>query len=101
MIKNSKQDWSTGSIVRIGFMSLTVVAAIPTPGDSRPDSYVLASKTAFYRFTPHHGVEKISADEARELVESAKREAAKMAASAVDNARKQSAHSAVLAQLMN
>ena len=41
MISNSKQDWSVGSQVKVGFMKLTVVAAKPTPGDWAPDAYIL------------------------------------------------------------
>ena len=48
-----------GAQVRVGFMVLTVLAAIPTPGDGAPDAYALQSvKGLLYRFTPHHGVER-------------------------------------------
>lgn len=58
MIRNSKQDWSVGEVVKVGFLSLTVIAKIPTPGDYMPDAYALANKdgTRFYRFTPHFGL---------------------------------------------
>lgn len=58
MIKNTSQNWAPGHIVKVGFLSLTVVAAIPTPGDWLPDAYALsnAAGTAFYRFVPHNGL---------------------------------------------
>jgi len=59
-IKNSKQNWSVGQTVKVGFLSLLVVAIEPTPGDYLPDAYLLRSaKGVAYRFVPHHGLEKI------------------------------------------
>jgi len=61
MIKNSKQVWEVGSTVKVGFMSLVVVAKEPTPGDYMPDAYILRSaKGVAYRFVPHNGLERIS-----------------------------------------
>ena len=61
MITRSKQDWSVGSTVKVGFLTLTVVALIPTPGDWLPDKYLLeSSKGVKYHFTPHNGLEKLS-----------------------------------------
>ena len=58
MIRNSVQRWEVGAQVKVGFMVLTVLAAIPTPGDYAPDAYVLQGvKGKLYRFTPHHGIE--------------------------------------------
>lgn len=55
----SKQDWSVGKIVKIGFMSLEVVAKISTPSDYRPDAYALKStKGQLYQFVPHFGLTK-------------------------------------------
>lgn len=60
MIKNTKQVWEVGSTVKVGFMSLTVVAKEPTPGDYMPDAYLLAGKNgAQYRFVPHNGLERL------------------------------------------
>jgi hypothetical protein len=58
MIRNSRQNWQVGETVKVGFLSLTVCAAIPTPGDSMPDRYALTNRgaTAFYSFVPHHGL---------------------------------------------
>lgn len=57
MIKNSKQNWEVGQTVKVGFLSLEVVAKVATPGDYMPDAYALKSaKGAFYRFVPHNGI---------------------------------------------
>lgn len=57
MIRNTKQNWEPGQTVKVGFLSLQVVAKVATPGDYLPDAYVLKSdKGAFYRFVPHNGL---------------------------------------------
>lgn len=64
MIRNSLQDWSVGSTVKVGFLALKVLAAVPTPGDYVPDAYILqGAKGQVYRFVPHNGLEKIDADD--------------------------------------
>ena len=69
MIKNSKQAWEVGQSVNVGFIKgLTVIAKVATPGDSAPDSYVLARGTQMYSFVPHNGISKITDQEARNLV---------------------------------
>lgn len=59
MIKTSKQVWAVGEMVKVGFMSLRVMATQATPGDYKPDAYILANAKAdkFYRFVPHNGLE--------------------------------------------
>lgn len=55
----TKQNWTVGEVVKVGFITdLEVVKKIPTPGDYRPDIYVLwqASKNRFYTFQPHYGL---------------------------------------------
>jgi len=61
MITRSRQNWSVNSIVRVGFLRLRVIAAIPTPANHRPDEYALESEdgTRWYRFTPHHGIVRV------------------------------------------
>ena len=61
-ITRSKQDWSVGSTVRVGFQTLQVTALIPTPGDGLPDIYKLEnpSSGAQYEFTPHLGCYRIN-----------------------------------------
>lgn len=59
MITRSKQTWQVGEQVKVGFMSLRVLAAQATPGDYLPDAYVLTNAKAdkFYRFVPHNGLQ--------------------------------------------
>jgi hypothetical protein len=59
MITKSKQIWAVGEMVKVGFMSLRVMATQETPGDYKPDAYILANAKAdkFYRFVPHNGIE--------------------------------------------
>lgn len=55
MITRTRQDWTPGSVVKVGFLSLEVVECIPTPGDYRPDDYRLWNPNTGkkYTFTPH------------------------------------------------
>lgn len=61
MITNTRQNWSLGSTVRVGFLRLRVIGVIPTPANYAPDEYALESLDgrAFYRFTPHHGIARV------------------------------------------
>jgi len=85
----AKQDFSIGSTVKVGFMSLVVKAKIPTPGDYKPDAYILsnASDTQLYKFVPHNGCEKISINDAREMLQAAEQYAAREAAKATAKAQ--------------
>lgn len=68
MIRKSKQNWTVGETVKVGFMAGLVVQAVElTPGDFLPDAYLLKRGDQFYRFVPHNGLEKIDADEARRM----------------------------------
>jgi hypothetical protein len=61
MIKNSKQTWEAGEVVKVGFLTLRVLTKVPTPGNYKPDAYVLASANGeprFYCFVPHFGVQR-------------------------------------------
>ena len=71
MITNTKQNWQVGSIVKVGFMTLRVMLAVPTPGDYAPDAYLLTNMngTQLYKFVPHNGVEKITFQEYNEMLE--------------------------------
>lgn len=64
MIKNTKQCWEIGEVVKIGFLSLRIIAKEPTPGDYKPDAYILCglgkNEKNKYRFVPHNGLEKIA-----------------------------------------
>ena len=61
MISNSRQDWTVGATVRVGFVTLRVMAIEATPGDYKPDAYRLESMDGKkqYRFVPHFGLERI------------------------------------------
>jgi hypothetical protein len=61
MINRSKQDWTIGRTVKVGFLSLIVASIEPTPGDGRPDIYHLTSIDGLrrYEFTPHCGLERV------------------------------------------
>jgi hypothetical protein len=54
-----KQTWQIGDVVNVGFVQgLEVVRKVATPGDFRPDFYVLwqPAKDRFYSFQPHFGL---------------------------------------------
>lgn len=88
MIRKTAQNWTAGQVVKVGFLSLTVKAAIATPGDYLPDAYILANAagTQLYKFVPHNGLEKITVDEARDMMAQAERHAAKIAAEVISKA---------------
>lgn len=101
MIKNSKQTWEVSQTVNVGFIKgLTVIAKVPTPGDSAPDAYVLARGDQFYSFVPHCGISKIDHSEARAMVEAGKRHEANVVAAAAQQASKAIAAAALRAELM-
>lgn len=83
MIKNTKQNWSVGNVVKVGFLRLSVVAVILTPGDYKPDVYILTNQTQLYRFVPHNGLEKIDSEQALWLIQESKRAADRMASAAI------------------
>ena len=100
MISNSKQNWTAGQDVKVGFVAgLLVVAVVPTPGDSKPDAYVLSRNSQFYSFVPHKGLSKITAAEARELVAAASVHAHRAAAAALAKADASARHAALVAEL--
>jgi hypothetical protein len=57
-----KQDWSVGETVKVGFLTLRILAKVATPGNYLPDQYALTNKdgSRFYRFVPHNGLERVS-----------------------------------------
>jgi hypothetical protein len=89
MIKRTQQDWSVGSTVKVGFLTLTVKAAIATPGDLKPDAYILVNKagTQLYKFVPHNGIEKIDIFAAREMIADSWVHADRVAAQAIEHAK--------------
>ena len=60
MIRNSKQKWDIGSIVKVGFLNLTVLA-YKAIKDGMPDIYTLESLDHLrrYEFIPHNGLYRI------------------------------------------
>lgn len=67
--RTAKQDWTVGSIVKIGFVaSLEIIEKVATPGNYLPDQYVLRQQGTgrIYCFVPHNGLSRCnSIDEAR------------------------------------
>ena len=65
-----RQSFEIGSIVKIGFVDgLEVVKKVATPGDYRPDFYVLwqAATDRFYAFQAHFGLTRCASYEAAKL----------------------------------
>ena len=60
MIKNSKQNWSVGSTVNVGFLRLRVVSAKAVV-DCLPDIYTIESLNGErrYEFIPHNGLTRL------------------------------------------
>lgn len=61
MIKNTKQNWTIGSTVKVGFLTLRVTGAKAIK-DYLPDIYSLESLdgTKLYEFIPHNGLTRIN-----------------------------------------
>ena len=61
MIQRSKQDWSVGNVVKVGFLKLRVLSARAVK-DGLPDIYTLESMDGSrrYEFIPHNGLTCIS-----------------------------------------
>jgi hypothetical protein len=70
MITNTKQNWEIGNIVKIGFMQLKVLKAIPTPGDWLPDQYLMINVKGdtYYIFVPHNGLQRLTYGEHHEYL---------------------------------
>lgn len=60
-ITNTKQDWTPGNTVRVGFLTLRVLS-IEAVHDWMPDIYTLESLdgSRTYEFIPHNGLNRIS-----------------------------------------
>ncbi len=88
-ITNTRQNWTTGQTVKVGFLSLMVVQCIPTPGDYAPDAYILVNRaqTQLYKFVPHNGLQRLALDEAEDLVAGAVRLSQQQAQRAIRTAR--------------
>jgi hypothetical protein len=99
MVKNSKQSWVVGQAVRVGFLSLTVVATLQATGDGLPGAYILTNGTQLYSFVPHNGLNKISDVEAVAMCEESKRVSEARAARAAQQAQRVVSNAAVCAKL--
>ena len=57
MITKTKQDWSIGNIVKVGFM-VSRVLDVKAVKDSMPDIYILENPKSGkkYEFIPHNGL---------------------------------------------
>jgi hypothetical protein len=89
VIKNSKQNWTAGQTVKVGFLSLMVRAVIANRGDGMPDAYLLTNAVGdkLYRFIPHYGLDSISVDLAQQMLNVAAEQAAHIARQATARAQ--------------
>ena len=60
MITRSKQNWTIGATVKVGFLNLIVVS-VKAIKDGMPDIYTLTSVDGSkrYEFIPHNGLTRI------------------------------------------
>jgi hypothetical protein len=93
MIRNTRQNWQIGSIVRVGFLQLKIVAAIPTPNDSLPDLYFLTNLAGdkLYRFVPHQGLTRVELADVEQKIANYRAHVELVAAQAISRAQKASA----------
>lgn len=61
MINKTKQNWNIGQVVKVGFLTLKVVA-IKAIKDGLPDIYELVSLSGDkkYEFIPHNGIRRVN-----------------------------------------
>jgi hypothetical protein len=92
MVRNSKQNWTVGSTVKVGFLQLKIVAAIPTPSDSLPDVYFLTNLVGdkLYQFIPHQGLTSASLDDVQAKVSAYRAHVERIAAEVSGRAQKAS-----------
>lgn len=60
MVNNTRQNWSVGSVVKVGFLSLRVLGCRAVK-DGLPDIYTLESLDGrkCYEFIPHNGLVRL------------------------------------------
>lgn len=60
MINDSKQDWSIGNTVQVGFLKLKITS-ISSIKDGLPDIYYLIDERngREYEFIPHYGLTRV------------------------------------------
>lgn len=98
-MSKSKQDWTVGQNVRVGFLSVAVVARLEATGDGNPGAYILTNGTQLYSFVPHNGVSKITDEQAVAMCEESKRITAARAARAQAQVARVASNSAMCARL--
>lgn len=61
MITTSKQDWTIGKTVKVGFLTLRVLA-VRAIKDGMPDIYTVSSLDGLktYEFIPHNGLTRLT-----------------------------------------
>lgn len=60
MVNRTRQNWSVGSVVKVGFMSLRILG-VEAVKDGLPDIYTLESLDGAkkYQFIPHNGLVRL------------------------------------------
>lgn len=60
MVNRTRQNWSVGSVVKVGFLSLRVLG-VEAVKDGLPDIYTMESLdgTKRYEFIPHNGLRRL------------------------------------------
>lgn len=60
MVRSTKQNWSVGQTVKVGFLTLRVLS-VEAIKDSLPDIYTLESldRAKRYEFIPHNGLRRL------------------------------------------
>ena len=60
MVKRTRQNWSVGSVVKVGFLSLRILG-VRAVVDGLPDIYTLESLDGSkqYEFIPHNGLVRL------------------------------------------
>ncbi len=53
-IKSTKQNWSVGEIINVGFMKGFKIEEICAVKDFLPDIYILSRNGKWYEFIPHN-----------------------------------------------
>ena len=85
--------WEVGSTVKVGFLQLKIIAAIPTPNDSLPDVYFLANLAGdtLYQFIPHQGLARAELGDVQQKVANYRAHVERIAAEATSRAQKAAA----------
>lgn len=72
-MENTRNNWQVGATVRVGFLNgLHVHEKVASPGNFRPDGFILSRGEQVYAFVPHNGgiVKCASFEAARQEIKS-------------------------------